>query len=65
MVRSLLSLDFNQETKTAGANPRRTMHPARRPVALAALDSDGDGKLELVVANQDSDELSLIDGDAP
>ena len=48
-----------------GAMPRRTTHPARRPVALAALDSNGDGKLELVMANQDSDEFSLIDGDAP
>jgi len=49
----------------AGPMPRRTTHPARRPVALAVLDVDGDGRLELVVANQDSDELSLIDGDAP
>jgi uncharacterized protein YggU (UPF0235/DUF167 family) len=62
---SLLSLTWSVRPTLAGFQPQETFGTGSRPLSVAAADLNGDGKLDLAVANFDSNTVSVLLNTAP
>ena len=58
----LTTLLIASEAGAGGLFPSRIFEAGRRPVSVAAADLDGDSVPDVVTANQDSDEVSVLLG---
>src|SRR3954454_12475863 len=57
---SLLSLTWSVRPTLAGFQPQQSFGTGIRPLSVAAADLNGDGKLDLAVANFDSNTVGVL-----